>query len=129
MRSLPSSARRTSPPPRNLKPLHGLRSAAAVSAAVIGGIVSSTLLTLFVLPALYSMVNKDDARPAYEGSDPRVRPLFGNFARKAPNASPRRRLESASVVKVDETRSHAHCAGAEQEVESRIALAVIEQKA
>lgn len=35
---------------------------------VIGGIVSSTILTLVVLPALYALFNRD--RPIRQGEEP-----------------------------------------------------------
>jgi len=35
-----------------------------LATVVIGGIVSSTLLTLLVLPALYRLVHRDDRREA-----------------------------------------------------------------
>ncbi|MFT4768385.1 MAG: cobalt-zinc-cadmium resistance protein CzcA [Glaciecola sp.] len=37
-----------------------------LATVVIGGIISSTLLTLFVIPALYRLLHRDDQRPAQE---------------------------------------------------------------
>jgi HAE1 family hydrophobic/amphiphilic exporter-1 len=49
-----------------------------LSIAVIGGMISSTLLTLVVVPAVYSLIEaRHGTAPAREGPDPNPRPLAG----------------------------------------------------